>query len=134
MFLKKMCFFVFTFSCIVLYAQNDTFTPKILYVDAIINYEGKIKISDKIMDLQSVQKYIRSLVRNQSVLEYDEVVYRVYADEKLELGTIMDLEQELQKAFTGKRERYLLNTKGIILDEPDIWNHIKSLEIKAIED
>ncbi|MDG3583955.1 hypothetical protein [Galbibacter pacificus] len=115
-------------------AQSTTKHQSVLYINVIINYEGKIKIKDNVLNLNEVQVYTRNYVRQQPAFKYNGVVYRVYADEDLELGTIMDLEQELQKAFEGKRERYLLNTKTVTLDEPDLWNKLKTLEIKAVKD
>lgn len=126
--------FLLIFSANHLYSQSDLMHSKALYVDAIINYEGKIKVHNTLLNIEEVEAYTKSYVRNQPVMKYDHVVYRVYGDENLELGEIMNLEQELQKAYAGKRARYLLDTRAIILDTPNMWEKLKLLEIKSLKD
>src|SRR5690606_38019210 len=88
-------------------AQSET---PVYFIDVLVDADHNIYVQGKNVSFDEVTKEVRNIVYNISASKYRGVVYRIYADENLKMGNIMDLGTELVRGYDpSKVERYLLN-------------------------
>ena len=106
----------------------------VYYLDVLVDADHKIYIQEKNVSFDEVTKEVRSIVYNISASKYQGVVYRVYADESLKMGNIMDLGTELIRGYDPIRvERYLLNLEEKEIDGSNYIEKLKKLDLRAID-
>ena len=114
-------------------AQNS---EEIFTVDDYINYDMQIYLEDKLIENDNIEKEMSDHAFKNNAFYDDKVLYRIYADRKLHLGVIMNVNNQLIKAFhpsVTKTERYLLDTRELDVNESTWQNDIQKLDLKAIE-
>ena len=114
-------------------AQNS---EEIFTVDVYINYDMQIYLEDKLIENDNIEKEMSDHAFKHNAFYDDKVLYRIYADRKLNLGVIMNVNNQLIKAFhpsITRTERYLLDTRELDVNESTWQNNIQKLDLKAIE-
>ncbi|SDR80037.1 hypothetical protein [Christiangramia echinicola] len=114
-------------------AQNS---EEIFTVDVYINSDMQIYLEDKLIENDNIEKEMSDHAFKNNAFYDDQVLYRIYADRKLNLGVIMNVNNQLIKAFhpsTTKTERYLLDTQELDVNESTWQNNIQKLNLKAID-
>lgn len=104
-------------------------------INVLIDADKNIMIENTKVDFDEIGGAVKNIISNRPQIATKRLVYRIFADESLKLGYIIDVEQELFKAFSDntRRERYLLNLSETNLDEPNWLDKLNELEIKALE-
>ncbi len=111
--------------------SEETFT-----VDVYINADRQIYLEDKLVEAENIEKETSDYVLKKNAFMDDIVLYRIYADQNLDMGMIMNINNHLIKAFhpsTTKTERYLLYTGNIDVNSSNWQDQIQKLDLEAIE-
>ena len=109
---------VLVLSSINIYSQSkNKVNEEIISVYISINKE--VWIENKKTPFSGIKKEIESIIKNRALMFDPKSTYRVFADGNLMLGFIIDIENELLSVYNQdvKRERYLISTVDINLDE-----------------
>lgn len=110
-----------------LFAQKSIKENSTFYVNVFINDKKDIRIESELVEFENVSEVVRKRIYNHPMKLDETIVYRIFADEHLMLGYIMDVEQEMFKGYNNKtsRERHILETVAMEIDGP---NWLKKLE------
>jgi len=103
----------------------------------MIDADKNIMVENKSVSFQEISAEVSKIIYAAPAFKYDGVEYRVFGDESLALGNIIDVEDEMFKAYRDEntsRKRYILNIKRSKLDNPNWTSQIHKLDLKAIED
>lgn len=106
---KKFTFLIFI--CLITGVQsqsNDEQNP--FYINVFINADEEIRVESDLISFSDIGNSIDQIIRNHPFKRDTSIVYRIFADENLQLGIINDVEQQMLAAYgyQVKRERYLL--------------------------
>lgn len=125
-------FFLFT-GMIDVIAQEPEGNP-VYYINVLIDAEHNIYIQNKKTEFGEITKEVRSIVFNIPVTKYQGVIYRIYGDESLKMGNIVDVGAELIRGFDPiKVKRYLLNLEEYGVDGSNYLEKLNKLDLKAID-
>lgn len=114
-------------------AQKQEIQP-VYYINVLVDSDHNIYIQEKKISFDEVAKEVRGIVYNISASKYQGVVYRIYADESLKMGNIIDLGAELIRGYDPiKVERYLLNLERNKIDGSNYIKKLERLDLKAID-
>ena len=114
-------------------AQKQEIQP-VYYINVLVDSDHNIYIQEKKISFDEVAKEVRGIVYNISASKYQGVVYRIYADESLKMGNIIDLGAELIRGYDPiKVERYLLNLERNNIDGSNYIKKLERLDLKAID-
>lgn len=114
-------------------AQKQEIQP-VYYINVLVDADHNIYIQEKKISFDEVAKEVRGIVYNISASKYQGVVYRIYADESLKMGNIIDLGAELIRGYDPiKVERYLLNLERNNIDGSNYIKKLERLDLKAID-
>ncbi len=137
--MKYFYFLVFTLilSTSNLVAQkNSSDNDSKLIINLLIDANQDIMVENKRVSFEEVSREVRKIIYAAPAFKYNGVEYRVFGDVSLNLGVIIDVEDEMFKAFNDEstsRKRYLLNIQKSKLDNPNWTSKIQNLDLKAIE-
>lgn len=95
------------------YKSKDAF-----YINAYLYGNHEIQIEDKKVTLDEVEGAVREIISNRQLDANEEVVYRIFADDNLQLGAVMDVEQKMYDGHNHRRLRLrkLLDSKLVPRD------------------
>ena len=97
------------------------------YVNLFIGADKTIYVETEMANFNEVEKKVSQLIRNRPFKIDQEVIYRIFADENLKLGYIMDVHREMLKAGNAPTQKYLLNTTQLNIDGR---NWFKAIDLK----
>ena len=113
-------------------SDNDTK----LIINLLIDANQNIMVENKRVSFEEVSREVRKIIYAAPAFKYNGVEYRVFGDVSLNLGVIIDVEDEMFKAYNDEstsRKRYLLNIQKSKLDNPNWTSKIQNLDLKAVE-
>lgn len=113
-------------------AQSPSSQPDVYYLNVFISADKSVYIENEKTKFENIEKKVSEKIRNRSFNINEIIVYRIFADENLKLGYIIDVNQKLNSAY-GERvrtERYLLNTVELNIDGQ---NWFDSINIEKLE-
>ena len=116
-----------------IHAQNS---KKVFTVDVYINADRQIYLEDKLIEMDNIEKEMSDYAYKKNAFFNDHVLYRIYADRNLNMGLIINVNNQLIKAFhpsTTRTERYLLYTEELDVNSSNWQGQIQKLNLKAIE-
>lgn len=131
--LKILTFFLVLTATATATAQQNNPT---YYIDVLIDANKNIYFDDTKVSIEAVPKITRSKVDNLKFVEGKGITYRIFADAKLKLGDIMDIQNFMYKGFSQpglSTRRYLLKTSEIPADKSNWIEQLNKLDLKAIE-
>lgn len=132
--LKMMLAGFFLFSGIINAQVREAEVYPVYYIDVLIDADYNIYVQEKNIGFEEVTKEVRSIVYNIPASKYQGVVYRIFGDEKLKMGNIIDVGAELIRGFDPiKVERYLLNLEDNGIDGSNYLEKVEKLDLKAID-
>lgn len=132
--LKMILIGLFLFSGMAEIVAQETKENPVYYINVLIDADHNIYVQGKVIGFEEITKEVRSIVYNISAAKYQGVVYRIYGDESLKMGNIIDVGTELIRGFDPiKVERYLLNLEDNGLDGSNYLEKLEKLELKAID-
>jgi hypothetical protein len=108
-------------------AQSLKEEKSTFYVNVFINNDKDIRVESELVEYKNLSQEVKKRVYNHPFQMDENVIYRIFADENLMLGYIMDVEQKMFDGYklNTSRERYLLETVEMEIDGP---NWLKKLE------
>lgn len=110
--------------------QTDTQEP--FYVNLFISADKTIFIETEKTNFQEVEKKVAEIIRNKPFSLDQKIVYRIFADENLKLGYIMDVNQEMISGFGDNVQtlKYLLDMRNLNIDGR---NWFKSIDMQKLK-
>lgn len=107
-------------------AQNSNSQIEPFYVNVFISADKTIYVETQKTEFQNIGDEVSSIIRNKPFNLDQKIVYRIFADKNLDLGLIIDVNQEMLSAYRENvfRERYLLNTIELNIDGQNWFNKI----------
>jgi biopolymer transport protein ExbD len=129
---KKIIFLFF----ILLSANNtvgqETTSQEPFYINLFISADKNIYVETDKTDFKEVESRVANILRNTPFKLDQRIVYRIFADENLKLGYIMDVNQEMLSGYGDDVQtlRYLLNTRELNIDGQ---NWFKSIDMKKLK-
>ncbi|GAA4311817.1 hypothetical protein GCM10023115_32370 [Pontixanthobacter gangjinensis] len=105
------------------------------YVNLLISADKNIYVETEKTDFSGISDKVSEILRNRPFRLDQESVFRIFADENLPLGYIMDVNREMLAASKDKvkTERYLLNTIELNIDGQDWFQEIDLKDLKPAE-
>lgn len=104
------------------------------YVNLFVSADKTIYVESEKIDFENIEEKVSKIIRNKEFKVDQPIIYRIFADEKLQMGYLMDLNQELLSAYKEnvKLERYLLNTTELNIDGKNWFDSIDMKKINKI--
>lgn len=92
-----ICFFLFSnvLKSQVQHLSSENENKSVFYVNAYVYENNKIQIQNKQVSLDEIENEVRELLKDHPFREDERIIFRIFADEKLKLGVIMDVEQKM---------------------------------------
>lgn len=133
--LKKMIFLV-----LILLSANEAIgqerndQQKPFYINLFISANKTIYVETEKTNFNEIEAKVADIVRNIPFKLDQRIVYRIFADENLKLGYIMDVNQEMLSGYDDNVQtlRYLLNTKELNIDGQNWFKSIDMQKLKKI--
>lgn len=131
MFKKVIFLFLILLSANKIIGQ-ETKTHEPFYVNLFISADKTIFVENEKTNFKEVETEVADIIRNKPFKLDQKIVYRIFADENLKLGYIIDVNHEMIKGYgeNVKTLRYLLNT---VESNIDGQNWFKSIDMEKIE-
>lgn len=131
---KNLIFFVFVFLLVTNVTGQERIHPdEPFYINVFISPDKTIYVERNKTSFQEVGAKIAEIIRSKPFVIDQKIVYRIFADENLKLGYVMDVNREMITGYSGKVQtlKYLLNTALLNIDGQ---NWFKSIDLKKLED
>lgn len=106
------------------------------YINVLIDADKNIYFHETVVPLGDVPKITRSKVDKLKFVEGKRITYRIFADAKLKLGDIIEVQNRMYEGFSQPdlaTRRFLLQPGEIPLDKSNWINQLNKLDLKAIE-
>lgn len=109
--------------------ENDFFT-----VNVFVAADKTIYVEKEKTKFKNVEKEVSTIVRKKPFKLDQPVVYRIFADENLDMGYIIDVSHELTYAYDEnvRMERFLLNTVELNIDGKNWFDAIDMKKLKKV--
>lgn len=132
--LKKITFLVLAMLIGNFVVAQDLDLDNTSYVNLFISADKTIYVETEKTDFENIEEKVSKIIRNKEFKVDQPIIYRIFADEKLKMGYLIDLNQELLSAYKEnvKFERYLLNTTELNIDGKNWFNSIDMKKINKI--
>lgn len=132
---KKILFLFFIIFTAGKTIGQETNTQEPFYVNLFISADKTIFVETERAKFEEVEAKVAHIVRNKPFKLDQRIVYRIFADENLKLGYIMDVNQEMLSGFgeIAQTSRYLLNTLELNIDGPNWFNSIDMQKLKKLK-
>lgn len=111
-------------------------TEHIFTVDVFIDSDAQVYLENKSIDSDNIEQEMSDHAFEKNAFYDDNVLYRIYADRNLHLGLIMNVNNQLIKAFhptNTRTERYLLNAQELDVNASNWQKSVQKLNLKAVE-
>lgn len=111
---------------------QESGTPEPFYVNLFISADKTIYVENERTGFAQVDEKVAEIVRSKPFKLEQNIVYRIFADENLKLGYIMDVNQQMLSGY-GERVRtlkYLLDTSEL---NPDGQKWFQSIDMKQLK-
>ena len=128
---KTIVFAILLFMSFKINAQTFKEKKSTYYINILINKNKEVRIESDLVQFKNLDKEIKKRIYNRPFKLDENVTYRVFADENLLLGYIMDVEEKLfagYSSYTTNRKRYLLDTGEMQIDGPEWTKRLKELK------
>ena len=108
--------------------RND---PEPFYINLFISADKTIFVEHDRTNFEEVETKVSEIVRNMPFKLDQRIVYRIFADENLDLGYIMDVNREMLSGYGDnvQTSKYLLNTVELNIDGQ---NWFKSIDMQKL--
>ena len=129
---KKVIFLLFfLFATTEIFAQAASSRTETFYVNLFISSDKTIYVETEEAIFNEVENNVSQLLRSRPFAIDQKVIYRIFADENLKLGYIMDVHSEMIKAENAPTQKYLLNITELNIDGRNWFEAIDLKELKA---
>ncbi|MDR5589093.1 hypothetical protein [Christiangramia sp. SM2212] len=116
-------------------AQNPNSESEAFFVNVFISANKTIYVETEKTAFENIENKVSKIIRNKPFKLDQKIVYRIFADENLDMGFIIDVNQEMLSAYNENviRERYLLNTYKLNIDGQNWFESIDMKKLKSPE-
>ena len=116
-----------------IFAQNNTNENSEFYINVFINANKDVFVESEKTEFAKITKGIKEIIKKHPFKVDENITYRIFADENLKLGYIIDVNQEMNKAYFEniQTQRYLLNTVELNIDGNNWFESKKIKELKG---
>lgn len=112
----------------------QTAQTKVVYINVFISADKTIFLETDKITFEKVEGKIRERVRSLPFNPDQKIIYRIYADENLKLGYIMDVSQQMSAGYRPyQTQKFLLNTTKLNLDGQNWLKVIDMNDLKALD-
>lgn len=103
-----------------------------MYINLFISANRTIFVETEKTGFNEVKTKVSSLVRNMPFKIDQRIVYRIFADENLDLGYIIDVNREMLNGYSHEVQtlRFLLNTSEMKIDGQ---NWFESIDMNSVQ-
>lgn len=116
-------------------AQEPTADSDAFYVNVFVSKDKTIYVETEKTSFQDIEEKVSQIIRNKPFRLDQTIIYRIFADENLQIGYISDINAEMLSAYSEKvnNQRFLLNTVKLNIDGQDWFQEIDMKNIKSID-
>lgn len=116
-----------------IYAQKKSNENSKFYINVFINADKDVFVESEKTEFSKITMEVKEIINKQTFKVDQKITYRIFADENLKLGYIMDVNQEMNKAYYENipTNRYLLNTIELNIDGKNWFESKKIKELKS---
>ena len=116
-----------------IFAQKSNNENSEFYINVFINSSKEVFVESQKTNFSEVEKGIKKIINAHPFKLDEKIIYRIFADENLKLGYIIDVNQQMNKAFDEniKTQRFLLNTVELNIDGKNWFESKKIKELKG---
>ncbi|GHA51735.1 hypothetical protein GCM10007103_35230 [Salinimicrobium marinum] len=125
------------FLLLILFSANKAICQEIntqepFYVNLFISADKTIFVETEKTKFEEVETKVAAIIRNKPFNLDQRIIYRIFADENLISGFIMDVNQEMLSGYGDDVQtlKYLLNTVELNIDGQ---NWFKSIDMKKVK-
>jgi len=113
-------------------AQNNSKENSKFYINIFINVDKDVFVESEKTEFTKITSEIKGIINNHPFKVDEQIIYRIFADENLKLGYIIDVNNEMNKGFNEniQTQRYLLNTVELNIDGNNWFEAEKIKELK----
>lgn len=110
---------------------QETSSQDPFFINLFISANKTIYVENEKTDFEEVETTVADIIRNKPFKLDQNIVYRIFADENLKLGYIMDVNQEMLSGYSDNVQtlKYLLNTVELNIDGQ---NWFESIDVQKI--
>ena len=111
---------------------QETNTQEPFFVNLFISADKTIFVETEKTNFEEVEKKVAGIIRSKPFTIDQRIVYRIFADENLKLGYIIDVNQEMISGYGDGVQtlRYLLDTRKLNIDGR---NWFKSIDMQKLK-
>lgn len=115
--------------------NNITGNNTPLYIDILITPNKTVNVNNHVNILPSnVKEHVENIINQHSIVENENLIYRIYASSSLKLGDIMTIQEKLLNIYPSKYERYIIidEKESYILDDSEWVKKLNQLNFKRV--
>ncbi|WP_029038764.1 ExbD/TolR family protein [Salinimicrobium xinjiangense] len=113
---------------------TQTIQTKVVYINVFISADKTIFLETEKITFEEVAEKLRKRVRSLPFNPDQMIIYRIYADENLKLGYIMDVSQQMSAGYRPyQTQKFLLNTTKLNLDGQNWLKAVDMKDLKALD-
>lgn len=107
---------------------------KPFYINLYISANKTIFVETEKTDFKEVEAKVAHIIRSIPFKLDQRIVYRIFADENIKLGYIMDVNEEMLSGYDDnvQTKRYLLNSLELNIDGQNWFKSIDMQKLKRI--
>ena len=111
---------------------NKSPQPDLVYINVFIAADKTIYVETEKTEYQEVSQHISAIVGKLPFRIDQKVIFRIFADENLDHGYIMDVNSQMGLGYRDVHQtlKYLLNTVELNIDGQ---NWFKSIDLQKLE-
>lgn len=115
--------------------ENQGTSTDPFYINVFVDSDKNIYLEDQKISFDELENKVSEIIRNKPFKLDQNIIYRIFADENLKLGYIIDINDEMLSAYNEKvmNKRYLLNTVKLNIDGQNWLKKIKMEDLKEIK-
>ena len=115
-----------------IFAQNNANENSKFYINVFINADKDVFVESEKTEFTKITSEIKGIINNHLFKVDEQIIYRIFADENLKLGYIIDVNEEMNKGYNEniQTQRYLLNTVELNIDGSNWFEAKKIKELK----
>ena len=116
-----------------IFAQKGNNENSEFYINVFINSSKEVFVESQKTNFSEVEKGIKKIINAHPFKLDEKIIYRIFADENLKLGYIIDVNQQMNKAYNEniQTQRFLLNTVELNIDGKNWFESKKIKELKG---
>lgn len=132
---KKIIFLLFIILSASETIGQETDVQEPFYINLFISANKTVFIETEKTSFKEIESKVSSIIRNTPFKIDQRIVYRIFGDENLKLGYIMDVNQEMLSGYGDNVQtlKYLLNTEEMNIDGRNWFQSIDMNKVKKIK-